>query len=262
MSHKASREHQQSARSILIVDRLCRRLSNDFAISDMSFACRSGCLTGVIGPNGSGKTTLLDLICGRLRPDTGTILLNDRSLNGLSFDRTVREGVGRTFQTSSLPPELTVSQVLQLATGPIGGSMWWPSLRWVNGAKQQSLSPEAAALLNTFDLSQHAATPTGTLSYGQMRLVAIAACLVRRPVLALLDEPFAGLDRNHVEKVVRAITRWRVETGASLLVVEHNVRALAEVSDRMLLLDHGRLVAFDAPNRVLSEARAREVFFA
>lgn len=247
---------------MLKVDRLTRKLSSDFAISDVSFACSSGSFTGVIGPNGSGKTSLMDLICGRLRPDTGTVLLNGRNLDGITFDSAVRLGVGRTFQTSLLPPELTVSQVLSLATGPVGGSMWWPSFRGANVTIQQSLSPEVTILLNAFDLYQHAATPTGTLSYGQTRLLAIAACLVRRPVLALLDEPFAGLDRNHVKRVIEAITRWRVETAASLLIVEHNVRALTEVCDRLLLMDHGRLVAFDEPARVLAEAQTREVFFA
>jgi ABC-type branched-subunit amino acid transport system ATPase component len=124
------------------------------------------------------------------------------------------------------------------------------------------MSTETAALLKTFDLLQHAAAPTGTLSYGQMRMVDLAACLVRRPMLALLDEPLAGLDRNHVKLVMQAITRWRVETGATLLVVEHNVRALSEVSDRMLLLDRGQVVAFDDASCVLREAHAREVFFA
>jgi ABC-type branched-subunit amino acid transport system ATPase component len=261
MNRKPSLERQQGTSSALEVDLLGRRLSNDFAITDVSFACRSGWLIGIIGPNGSGKTSLLDLICGRLRPDVGTILLHDRRLDRLSFDRAVREGVGRTFQTSSLPPELTVAQVLSLAEGTIGGSNWWPSLRGIGRAKQ-SLSSTSAALLATFDLSQHAEAPTGTLSYGQTRLVAIVACLIRRPLLALLDEPFAGLDRNHVEKLVQAIARWRVQTGATVLVVEHNVRALAEMSDRMLLMDHGRLVAFDEPSHVLTEAHAREVFFA
>jgi len=117
-------------------------------------------------------------------------------------------------------------------------------------------------LLRSFDLDHHIASPIGALSYGQTRLIAVTSCLLRRPRLVLLDEPLAGLDRNHIDRIVNAITTWCVESGAAVLIVEHNIRALADACDQLLLLDRGRVIAFGEPTQVLSEPRAREVFFA
>jgi len=221
------------------------------ALHDVGLSAETGKVTAVIGPNGAGKTTFINCLTGVLRPDRGSMVFDGRELSGLPPHRIARLGIARTFQNLRLFPELSVlDNVLCGLSGMAGDSLLeaffrTPSLRH----RERLLKLTALEALDNFDLSAKADWPAGVLAYGDKKRLELARAFVSKPKLVLLDEPVAGLNPDETERV-GALIRQMQRSGATLILVEHDMDLVMSVSDHVIVLDGGRRIADGSPEDV------------
>jgi ABC-type branched-subunit amino acid transport system ATPase component len=224
------------------------------AVDGASFEVGRGEVHGLIGPNGAGKTSVINLVSGLLVPGAGRILLRDRPIHGLAPHRVAALGVARTFQNIRLFPDLSardnvvVGQHLRRSASLAARMLLLPSAR----AEERAAREAAAAMLELVGLSDRMRAHARHLSYGEQRRVEIARALASGPRLLLLDEPTAGMNAVEVKAVALLIRQMAAE-GRSVLLVEHNVRLVMEVCDRITVLAFGRVIAEGKPAEVASD---------
>jgi branched-chain amino acid transport system permease protein len=212
------------------------------ALSGVSLELRRGEILGLIGPNGSGKTTLVNIVAGMFKPTAGTVRLWGDDVTGWPPHRMARVGLARTFQSIRLFGGLTVEENLLAAADGNGDD------------------DEVARLLSLFDLSEHANDPAGTLAYGVQRRVEAARAAIRRPSVLLLDEPAAGMNEMESEQLLEIIRRIRDELAASVVVIDHDLRMILRLSDRVHVLNEGATIAEGAPEDVARDPRVVEAY--
>ncbi len=218
------------------------------ALAGVSFAVEPGSITALIGPNGAGKTTAFNAITGYLQPSRGQILYRDAPLTGLRPCDIARRGVVRTFQKTSVFPALTVVDNVLTGLHLRAAAGLWAVLAarpWVR-AEEARLRDEAEEILAFVGLRHRRQEVASALPYGEQRLVELAVALAARPVLLLLDEPAAGMTGTEKEAVSRLIRRIR-EQGVTVLLVEHDMRLVMGLSDTVVVLNHGAVIAEGAP---------------
>lgn len=225
-------------------------------LADVDLQVARGELVGVIGPNGAGKTTLFNLISGIHRPTSGRVLLDGRDVTAASVAARARAGLGRTFQTSSLFPRLSVVENVRLATQRRrGGSL--SVLRFPR--RGDAASEEAAEYLGTVGLTHRADGAAGDLSHGDKRKLEIAVLLAMGSSVVLLDEPMAGVATGDVAglvEVIRTINR----TGRTVLMVEHHMDVVLGLADRVAVMHHGELLVCDTPERVMADETVQSAY--
>ena len=219
--------------AILAVDGVSKRFGGLQAIADVSFALAAGEIVGLIGPNGAGKTTLFNLLVGLERPDAGAITLDGSAVAGLKPHRIAARGMTKTFQNVALFSEMSVLDNV-LTAGLLRHSV----------ADARDLARRCLARVG---LSAIEASPAGELSFPERARVELARALCTEPKVLLLDEVMAALNTAEMAGVLGLIRRLRDEAGLTLLVVEHHMRAVMSVSDRILVLNFGRLIADGTP---------------
>jgi ABC-type branched-subunit amino acid transport system ATPase component len=221
------------------------------ALEGVGFRGEQGRVTALIGPNGAGKTTFINCLTGILRPDRGSMLFDGQELSGLPPHRIARLGIARTFQNLRLFPGLSVlDNVLCGLTGRAGDSYLeafcrTPGLRH----RERRLWLTALEALDAFGLADRASVPADALSYGEKKRLDLARAFVSGPKLVLLDEPVAGLNPDETERVATLIWQRR-QTGATMILVEHDMDLVMSVSDRVVVLDGGRHIAEGPPEDV------------
>jgi len=233
---------------VLAVQGLAVRFGGVTALESVSFEVRPGSITSVIGPNGAGKTTAFNAITGYLRPSGGRITYDGVSLAGLRPSAIARRGIVRTFQKTSVFPALTVED--NVLTGlHLRGTAGFFAVLAGRGrliAEERALAAQAAAIVEFVGLTRRRRETAGALPYGEQRLVELAVALAARPRLLLLDEPGAGM--SPAEKiVVSGLIRRVREQGVSVLLVEHDMRMVMGISDTVIVLSGGRVIAEGAP---------------
>jgi branched-chain amino acid transport system ATP-binding protein len=225
------------------------------AVSDASFDVWPSEIVGVIGPNGAGKTTIFDLISGFTPLDAGQIVLNGRNITELNSAARAAVGLGRSFQDARLFPELTVTETLAVAQERFVGS------RSVVVAalhlpmvvdSEQHVAMRVDELIDLMGLGDYRHKFVRELSTGTRRVVDLACLVAHRPAVILLDEPTSGIAQREVEALAPVIRRLRDEMGASLVIVEHDIPFVSEVSDRLLALEQGQVIATGPPADVLA----------
>jgi branched-chain amino acid transport system ATP-binding protein len=218
-----------------------RALSKDFrgllAVDNVDLEVEAGSVHALVGPNGAGKTTLFNLLTGFLRPSSGEILLKERAVTGLPPERVVGLGVARSFQITSLFPQMTARQHVELALQGRTGDGWrfWRSERLLDRYRDQALD-----LLDQVGLAASAGARAGSLAYGEKRALELALTLALDPWLLLLDEPTAGMGLEDVERTVALVRR--VREGRTVVLVEHNMRVVADLADRVTVLQQGAVL--------------------
>ena len=212
------------------------------ALRGVTLELEEGEILGLIGPNGSGKTTLLNVVSGVHRPVAGTVRILGTDATGWPPHRVARLGLARTFQTVRLFARLTVLENV-LAAAPRG----------VNDS-------EVAGLLEMFDLTAHGGDRAGTLPYGVQRRVEAARAAVRRPALLLLDEPAAGMNEAESEQMLRIIERTRELLSASVIIIDHDLRLVLRVSDRVHVLNEGATIAEGPPETISRDPGVVEAY--
>jgi branched-chain amino acid transport system ATP-binding protein len=225
-------------------------------VADVSLEVREGELIGIIGPNGAGKTTLFNLLSGTLRPTAGRVELDGRDVTGQPPHRRTQAGLGRTFQVSSVFPLLSVAENVRLAAeARLGGT-----LSLVRRAARFGPALErAGAALEKVGLADRAAWPAGMLSHGDKRKLELAMLLAGEPRVILLDEPMAGASVEDVDGLVGVI-RSVHEDGRTVLMVEHRMEVVVGLAERIAVMHHGALLAYDTPERVMADETVQTAY--
>jgi branched-chain amino acid transport system ATP-binding protein len=221
---------------ILRVEALSKRFRGLLAISDVSFAVEPGSITSVIGPNGAGKSTLFNLVTGYLAPTAGTVSFKERTITGLATNRIAELGVSRAFQIARPFRDLSVAENVRI--GALFGKA---------GARDVARTTRDA--LDLAGIAHLAAEPASVLTVGQLRHLEVARAIATRADLLLADEPCAGLNPTETAAMIDVLRRIRT-SGVTVVLVEHDMPSVMEVSDRVLVLDAGRLIADGAPAEV------------
>jgi branched-chain amino acid transport system ATP-binding protein len=227
------------------------------ALNGVSFRVEEGAFYAVIGPNGAGKTTLLNVLSGVYEPERGEVAFLGQSLKGKSPQERARMGLGRTFQGLELFRGMSVLDNVKLGA-ELALSVYPMGLP--RAEREWALRAWAEEVLDYLHLSPYRHAPAGMLPYGLQKRVEVARALAGRPKLLLLDEPMAGLALEEKQDLARFLLDARLEWGVTLLWVEHDLRAVLELSDRVLVLSYGEVLYEGPPEGVREDPKVAEAY--
>jgi branched-chain amino acid transport system ATP-binding protein len=231
---------------------VCVRFGGIAALDGVTFDVPERAIVSVIGPNGAGKTTLFNSISGLCRVDAGDIRLGGESLLRRAAHTRARLGIGRTFQNVALFESMTAAENVMLGAHAGERPRWLSSAVGASSVARRDAEAvrEAERLLELVGLRGVAALPVAELPFGVRKRVELARALAARPRLVLLDEPVSGLNHSDIDDLMALVRRLRDELGLTVLLVEHNMGLVMGVSDRVVVLDFGRVIADAAPDEV------------
>jgi branched-chain amino acid transport system ATP-binding protein len=242
---------------ILATEHLGLDIGGASIVADVSLEVREGEFLGIIGPNGAGKTSLFNLLTGLYRPTCGRVELAGRDITHAPPYRRTQAGLGRTFQTSSVFPLLSVLENVRLAAeAHLGGTMriW----RRANGVSEAvGLARQALVRVG---LGARERGPAGALGYGDKRKLELAIVLARDPRVILLDEPMAGVSQEDVPGLIEVIKAVQTEEGKTVLMVEHHIAIVTAAADRIAVMHHGALLACDTPQAVMANETVQAAY--
>lgn len=233
-------------------------LGRDFghftALDGVSATFEANEVTSIIGPNGAGKSTLFNILSGALAPTRGAVRFKGRSLAGVPHHRYAHLGIARSYQITNVFPELSVHENVRVAAQAFSSryDIWTPRI------SLRELDDKAEAALSSVGLSDRRKGVAKYLAHGEQRALEIAIALVGDPALLLLDEPTAGMGPEETKATVSLIERLATER--TILLVEHKMKMILGLSDRILVLHHGRLIADGTPQDIQSNAEVRRVY--
>jgi len=245
----------------LAVEALTLRFGGLVVLDRVSFAAQKGELLALIGPNGAGKTSVLNCISGLYRGD-GVIRIRGEDIAGRPPHAIARLGLARTFQHGELFAHMSVLDNLlagrhaRIRTNPLAEMLFLP------GVRREEIRHRAAVerIIETVELERHRHAPVAGLPFGIQKIVGLARALALEPTVMLLDEPSAGLNRDEREDLARFILRIKHELGVTMIWIEHDMQMVADLADRIHVLDAGRTIADGPPDTVLKDARVRDAY--
>ena len=232
------------------------------AVDGASFEVAEGSITGLIGPNGAGKTTAFNLISGFLRADAGEVRFAGSRIERWRGDRIARAGLVRVFQTPRVLTKMTVLENVMLAAkNQLGEGLFLALAAHARVAKRErEVRERALATIETLGLTHLVDAFAGTLSGGQRKLVELGRALMAEPRMILLDEPMAGVAPVLAEQLLDHIRQLRVEHGVTMLVIEHDMDVVMTISDRIIVMDEGRVIADGLPDEIQRNERVIEAY--
>ena len=232
------------------------------AVDGVSFAVDEGTITALIGPNGAGKTTVFNLVSGFLRTHGGRIRFTGRRIDRLRGDAVARAGLVRTFQTPRVLTRMRVLDNLLLAARDQPGERF--AMRWLAprrvARRERAVRQQAAELLTLLRLDHLALDYAGTLSGGQRKLLELGRALMTEPRMILLDEPMAGIAPVLAAQLLDHIRALRAERGVTVFLIEHDMEMVMAASDRVIVMDEGRVIAEGTPQSVQRDERVIEAY--
>ncbi|MCD4524381.1 branched-chain amino acid ABC transporter permease/ATP-binding protein [Nocardioides sp. cx-173] len=237
---------------VLVVDGVSRRFGGVVAVDHVSFDVAPGEILGVIGPNGAGKTTCFEIVAGFTRPDRGRVVFDGMDVTAASPEERAAEGLVRSFQDAALFPTLTVHETLMVAQERTEATRLWTSALGVRSAERDK-ALAADEVLERMHLTRYARHAVGELSTGTRRVVELACLLTLRPRVLLLDEPSAGIAQSESEALGDLLLAIRQELGTTMVIIEHDLPLLSRLSDRMLAMTLGRVIASGTPDEVRND---------
>jgi branched-chain amino acid transport system ATP-binding protein len=247
--------------SMLTIDCLGKSFGGLQAVDEVSFSLAQGAIKAVIGPNGAGKTTLFNLIAGMLAPTSGAILFGDKAIHGLPPHRVAELGIARTFQNikmfsgMSALENVMVGRHVRSAGGFLSAMLHTPGSR----REERAIRDKSLELLDFMGIADCADTPATNLDFGRQRAVELARALAMEPTLLLLDEPAAGLNIYETAELGRLISRIR-DLGITILLVEHDMSLVMDISDEIVVLSFGRKIAEDVPKVIQHHPEVVKVY--
>ncbi len=248
---------------ILAADHVSLRFGGVRALTDVSFHVRQGEIFSIIGPNGAGKTSMVNCISGRYRPTEGRISFRGQDITRLGPNRRAGIGIGRTFQNLALFGQMSVLDNIMvgrhhlLKTGFLRGMLYW-----FRGAQQEELAHrrEVEEIIDFLEIQHVRKAPAGTLPYGLRKRVELARAIALKPRLILLDEPMAGMNLEEKEDMARYIVDLNEEWGMTVLMIEHDMGVVMDISHRVMVLDFGRVIAAGTPDEVMAHPQVRRAY--
>jgi len=229
-----------TARTILRVENLTRTFGGFAAVSGLSFEVKEGEVLGLVGPNGAGKTTTFNVVTGYLKPTSGSVEFLGQKVTGFVPHRLARRGMVRTFQHTRVFADLSVRQNVLVASHLVG-------------AGEAALDEHAKAVLTEVGLLHRQEDLAGGLAYGEQRVLEIALALAAKPLLLMLDEPFAGMNDTEANETMELIHRLR-DRGVTVMVIDHHMQTMARGCDRLVVMDYGVKLAEGYPNLVTKQS--------
>ena len=233
------------------------------ALTDVSFEVEKNMLFSIIGPNGAGKTTLLNLISGRYKPSSGKIYYQEKNLNSLHPNKRATLGIGRTFQNLALFNHMTVLDNIfigrhhLLKNNFIKGSLYW----LLGGQKEEVENRiEAERILDFLEISEVRKSLAGTLSYGLRKRVELARAIAINPKILLLDEPMAGMNQEEKEDMARFIFDLNREWNITIIMIEHDMGVVMDISKKIIVLDFGKKIAEGEPKDILKNKKVQQAY--
>ncbi|PLX92654.1 MAG: ABC transporter ATP-binding protein [Desulfuromonas sp.] len=233
------------------------------ALTDVSFSVRKGEIFSIIGPNGAGKTSMLNCISGRYQPNKGSITFQQQEMIGLRPNDRCNLGIGRTFQNLALFNHMSVLDNIMvgrhhlLRNNFLNGSIYW-----LLGARKEELTHRAEVedIIDFLEIAHIRKAIAGTLSYGLRKRVELARAVALRPDLILLDEPMAGMNLEEKEDMARYVIDLNEEWGMTVVMIEHDMGVVMDISHRVMVLDFGRKIAEGLPDEVMANPRVRTAY--
>jgi branched-chain amino acid transport system ATP-binding protein len=227
------------------------------AIEDVSLSFEEGVLTSVIGPNGAGKTTLINILSGSLRHDRGSISFQEMEVGGFSIEERIAIGICRSFQITNIFPNLTVMQNIEI---PLIAYHKMKLKFFSRLICEDSLKKEALGILNEIGLSHQQGLKASHLSHGEQRQLEIGIALATHPKIIFLDEPTQGMNKMEKGSIMQNVVRFSEEGVATFVIVEHDMDLVFSVSDRIVVLHSGRVIADGTPEDIRNHELVRKVY--
>ncbi|HXT06295.1 MAG TPA: ABC transporter ATP-binding protein [Roseiarcus sp.] len=243
--------------SLLKVEGVCKSFGKLTAIDDVSLGVEPGELRAIIGPNGAGKTTFFNLISGLFAPSAGAVRFEDQDVTKLPPEARVRLGMARTFQITEIFPELSVTDNLRVAVERAAGYGLAP---WLSAPARRYVNERIDELLATGNLVAKRNILVGALSHGDQRAAEIMMALALRPRLLLLDEPTAGMGDQETYDVARLVRRLHRDGGLTIMLIEHDMRVVFNLADRIMVLAEGRVLAQGTPQEIAADETVQRAY--
>ena len=243
--------------SLLIVDRVTRRFGSLVAVDNVSLTVEPGELRAVIGPNGAGKTTFFNLISGFMPPSSGHIVFDGDDITGLLPARRVWRGIARTFQITEVFPELSVRENLRIAAEVAAGYRLRP---WLSRAARGQIADRVEHITELGGLGGVQDRLVGELSHGDQRACEIMMALALKPRLLLLDEPTAGMGEQETYSITQLIRRLHRDQKLTIVLIEHDMRVIFHLADRITVLAEGAVIAEGTPPEIAADERVQAAY--
>ncbi|MCY1522199.1 Lipopolysaccharide export system ATP-binding protein LptB [compost metagenome] len=248
--------------ALLKVSGLTMRFGGLLAVDSVAFEVKSDEVFAIIGPNGAGKTTVFNCVGGFYSPTAGEITMDGNAITGLPSHKVARHGLVRTFQNVRLFKQLTVLENLLVAQHTQVEARLLPGLLKLKSYRQSEADAlsRAAQWLDFMGLREFANREAGNLAYGHQRRLEIARCMITKPRLLMLDEPAAGLNPQEKRDLQSLIDQLRREFGVAVLLIEHDMSLIMGISDRILVMEHGKPITTGTPEQVRNDERVIKAY--
>lgn len=243
--------------NILKIEHLVKRFGGVTAVNHCNFEIAENSITALIGPNGAGKSTLFDLITGLLAPDSGEIFFRGKPISRLAPNRRTSLGLARTFQSIRIFPQLSALDNILLAFPEMPDSLW--NAFWLNKKLIRRMRERAFELLSTVHLHEKAHVKAGSLSYGQQKLLEIMRAYATGADVFLLDEPAAGVNRTMLHTIIAIIKKLKAD-GKTVIIVEHDMGFVMELSEHVIVMDYGKEIAEGTPLDIQRNEKVLEAY--
>ncbi len=258
----AAASAQEPADDLLVATDCSKVFGGLVAVSDVDFTIPAGSIVSLIGPNGAGKTTFFNMITGLYVPTTGKIQFDGRDITGKKPHEVVRFGIARTFQNIRLFGNMTAEENVLVGLHHRLRGRWFGAILRTPDINREEAEAHAQAqeLLDLVGLRQRAETLARNLPYGDQRRLEIARALATAPKLLLLDEPTAGMNPEETRRLTDFVRELRARLGLTVLLIEHDMKVVMGISDRVTVLDHGEKIAEGSPAEVRADTRVVEAY--